>query len=169
MGSVEKHILFIFITYSTNKNSDPSSTCVMCHWYWCILLLYRLYVPGSEAAQHDMLTYSKQVWKWLLECKVICTFKKLELEIPANIIHCPIPAVDKKRCMFCFKLNQTRFCALSGRFVPLDLRFWWGSPRPRSTSAGPMEALCVPSVSVTGESSIWNLPFFCVDQKCNPI
>lgn len=36
----------------------------------------------------------------------------------------------------------------------LDLRSWWGSPRPRSTSAGPTEAPCAPSLCATGERSV---------------
>ncbi len=45
-------------------------------------------------------------------------------------------------------------CAPSCRFGLLDLRFWWGSPRPRSASAEPTEALCAPSLCVTGKRNI---------------
>lgn len=38
------------------------------------------------------------------------------------------------------------------RFGLSGLRFWWGSPRPRSMSAGPTEAPCAPSVCGTGET-----------------
>lgn len=46
--------------------------------------------------------------------------------------------------------------SLSIRFGLLDLRFWWGSPRPRSTSAGPTEAPCAPSVCVTGKVFVFS-------------
>lgn len=46
---------------------------------------------------------------------------------------------------------------LAVRSGQLDLRFWWGSPRPRSTSAGPTEAPCAPSVCVTGEKQFTSM------------
>lgn len=43
---------------------------------------------------------------------------------------------------------------LSCRFGLSDLRFWRGSPRPRSTSAEPTEAPCAPRVCVTGKRGV---------------
>lgn len=76
-------------------------------------------------------------------------------EQTAKLLHCSEHVRDN------ISLFSSWLRSLSYRFGLSDLRFWWGSPRPRSTSAGPTVAPCAPSVCVTGKRSISSFPDPC--------
>lgn len=100
------------------------------------------------------------LWKCYEICFSTCTAEHLNLDIlfwrllidnyTILIAHCFVTAGAFR--LFEPYLMSAVLCPC--RFGLLDLRFSWGSPRPRSTSAGLMEVPCAPSVSVTGKRKL---------------